>query len=278
MLLSIIWGSSFILMKKGLLGLTAYQVASVRIVAAGLILLPIAIKSFKTIPAKKMGIVFLSGTLGSLLPAYLFCIAEERIDSSLAGSLNSLTPIFALITGYVFFKNKPSLRKLLGILIAVVGCWLLYFSRSTTSASSDLSYVMWIMLATLFYGFNVNMVQRHLKEIPSLNIVAVAMVGNAIPAFTVLVLSGFWNLSFAQESVVHATLYAAVLGIVGTSLANILFYILIKKSGVVFSSMVTYGIPFVAILWGIVDHEKVGFSTVLSLSVILLGVYQANKG
>ena len=98
--LSVIWGSSFILMKKGLLGLTAFQVASVRIVAAGLMLIPIAIKSFKTIPLKKMGIVFLSGTFGSLLPAYLFCVAEQKIDSSLAGSLNSLTPIFAIITGY----------------------------------------------------------------------------------------------------------------------------------------------------------------------------------
>jgi drug/metabolite transporter (DMT)-like permease len=99
-LLSFIWGSSFILMKEGLLHLSAFQVASVRIVASGLVLLPIAIKSFKTVPTNKLPVVFLSGSLGSLFPAYLFCIAEQGIDSSLAGTLNSLTPIFVLVTGF----------------------------------------------------------------------------------------------------------------------------------------------------------------------------------
>ena len=264
-------------MKKGLLGLSAFQVASVRIVAAGIFLLPIAIRSFKTIPSKKMGIVFLSGTFGSLLPAYLFCVAEQKIESSLAGSLNSLTPIFAIITGYAFFKNKPSFNKLIGILIAALGCWLLYFSRAKSSEGANLSYVLWIMLATLFYGFNVNMVQRYLKEIPSLNIVSVAMLLNAIPAFFVLMYSGFFQLDLTSSVVVNATLFSMGLGIVGTSVANILFYVLIKKSGVVFSSMVTYGIPFVAILWGVIDKEKVGWMIVLSLSVILAGVYQANR-
>jgi drug/metabolite transporter (DMT)-like permease len=276
-LLSIIWGSSFILMKKGLLGLSAFQVASVRIVAAGVFLLPIAIRSFKTIPSKKMGIVFLSGTFGSLLPAYLFCVAEQKIESSLAGSLNSLTPIFAIITGYAFFKNKPSFNKLIGILIAALGCWLLYFSRAKSSEGTNLSYVLWIMLATLFYGFNVNMVQRYLKEIPSLHIVSVAMLLNAIPAFFVLMFSGFFQLALTSSVVVNATLFSMILGIVGTSVANILFYVLIKKAGAVFSSMVTYGIPFVAIFWGVIYHEKTGWMQVLSLSVILAGVYIANR-
>ena len=264
-------------MKKGLLGLSAFQVASVRIVAAGVFLLPIAIRSFKTIPSKKMGIVFLSGTFGSLLPAYLFCVAEQKIESSLAGSLNSLTPIFAIITGYAFFKNKPSFNKLIGILIAALGCWLLYFSRAKSSEGTNLSYVLWIMLATLFYGFNVNMVQRYLKEIPSLHIVSVAMLLNAIPAFFVLMFSGFFQLALTSSVVVNATLFSMILGIVGTSVANILFYVLIKKAGAVFSSMVTYGIPFVAIFWGVIYHEKTGWMQVLSLSVILAGVYIANR-
>ena len=124
--LSFIWGSSFILMKEGLEGLNAFQVASLRIVASGLVLLPLAIKSIKLIPANKLLPVFLSGTMGSLLPAYLFCIAEQGIDSSMAGALNSLTPVFVIITGALFFNNKASKQKVIGVFVAFSGCVLLF--------------------------------------------------------------------------------------------------------------------------------------------------------
>ena len=196
--LSFIWGSSFILMKAGLLGLNAFQVASVRIIASGIVLLPMLYNSFKIIPTNKIPFVFLSGTLGSLLPAYLFCIAETGIDSSLAGMLNALTPIFVIITGALFFNNIASWQKIIGVLIAFSGCIFLFLSQSNLSLGSNMWYLILIILATIMYGYNVNLVQKHLKGIPSLQIVSMALALNAIPALIVLIFSGFFQIDFRK--------------------------------------------------------------------------------
>ena len=275
--LSFIWGSSFILMKEGLEGLNAFQVASLRIVASGLVLLPLAIKSIKLIPAKKLLPVFLSGTMGSLLPSYLFCIAEQGIDSSMAGALNSLTPVFVIITGALFFKNKASKQKVTGVIVAFSGCVLLFFSQPNAMLGGNLFLITLIILATIFYGLNVNLVFKFLKDIPSLQIVSVALCLNAIPALICLYYFGYFSLDFTSHKVLVASGFSVLLGALGTSIANILFYILIKKAGAVFSSMVTYGIPFVAIFWGVIYHEKTGWLQVVSLCIILAGVYIANR-
>ena len=140
-LLSIIWGSSFILMKGGLLHLTAYQVAALRIVFSGIVLLPTALTTFRKVPANKLLVIFMSGLLGSLLPAFLFCIAEEGIDSALTGTLNSLTPIFVIITGAVFFNSKASSGKIWGVTIAIAGSILLLLSKGHLQQSLNLFYV-----------------------------------------------------------------------------------------------------------------------------------------
>jgi drug/metabolite transporter (DMT)-like permease len=276
-LLSIIWGSSFIMMKEGLLHLSAFQVASLRIIFSGIVLLPAAIKHFKSIPANKILIIFLSGVLGSLLPAYLFCVAEMGIDGALAGTLNSLTPIFVIITGALFFSSKTSANKILGICIAFTGSILLLLSKGHMHESQNLVYVSYVVLATIFYGFNVNMVHRHLKDIGSLQIAAVALTLNAVPALLVLIFTGYFNLDLTVKAVLLSTAASAVLGILGTAVASVIFYMLVKRAGAIFASMVTYGIPVVAILWGIIYHEAVGWKQVACLAIILFGVYFANR-
>ncbi len=276
-LLSIIWGSSFVLMKEGLKNLSAYQVASLRIVFSGIVLLPTAIKYIGQIPKDKIGIIFLSGLLGSLLPAYLFCVAEEGIDSALAGTLNSLTPIFVIITGALFFNSKTTANKVLGIVISFAGSILLLFSKGNMSESQNLLYISYVVLATIFYGINVNMVHRHLHHIGSLQIAAVALTLNAIPAAIVLAATGYFSLPLTSHSVLISTGASALLGIAGTALASVIFYMLVKRAGVVFASMVTYGIPVVAIVWGIIYGEEVGWKQVLCLLLILSGVYVANR-
>jgi drug/metabolite transporter (DMT)-like permease len=276
-LLSLIWGSSFVLMKEGLVNLSAYQVASLRIVFSGIVLLPTAIKYFRHIPKDKLFIIFLSGLLGSLLPAYLFCIAEEGIDSALAGTLNSLTPIFVIITGALFFNSKTTANKVLGIAISFTGSVLLLFSKGHMQENQNLLYISYVVLATALYGINVNMVHRHLSQIGSLQIAAVALTLNAIPALAVLYSTGYFNLPLADKRVLLSTGAAAILGILGTAVASVIFYMLVKRAGAVFASMVTYGIPFVAIGWGIIYNEEVGWKQVLCLVLILCGVYVANR-
>jgi drug/metabolite transporter (DMT)-like permease len=277
-LLSLIWGSSFILMKIGLDNyLSAYQVAAIRIVSAGLVLLPIAFGASRKIPVAKLKYVFLSGLLGSLIPAFLFCIAEEEIDSSLAGMLNCLTPIFVIVIGAVFFNTKTSRNKIIGVVIAFAGCVLLLISNGHMQESHHLLYISFIVLATIFYAVNVNLVGRHLSAIPSLQIAAVALTLNAIPASIILIATGYFSLSFTNTAILVASGAAIVLGIVGTAIATIIFYALVKSAGGLFASMVTYGIPFVAIAWGIYYKESFSIAKTGCLLIILLGVYLANK-
>lgn len=265
------------MMKEGLLRLTAFQVASLRIVFSGIVLLPWAVKSFKQVPVNKLVLIFFSGVLGSLLPAYLFCVAELGIDGALAGTLNSLTPIFVIITGALFFNSKAAANKILGICIAFTGSILLLISKGHMQESQNLLYVSYVILATVCYGFNVNMVHKHLHHIGSLQIASVALTLNAIPALIVLYFTGYFNLPFSDPGILYSTGHAALLGILGTALASVIFYILIKRAGAVFSSMVTYGIPIVANLWGIIYGEEVGLKQFGCLALILAGVYLANR-
>jgi drug/metabolite transporter (DMT)-like permease len=276
--LSIIWGSSFILIKIGLDNhLSPYQLAALRIVSAGIVLLPTTIKYIRGIPANKLFYVFMSGVIGSLLPAFLFCLAEEGIDSSLAGTLNCLTPIFVIVTGAVFFKTRTSSNKIIGIIIAFAGSFLLLFSMGHMKESQHLVFISFVVLATIFYGFNVNMVAKHLLNISSLHIAAVALTLNAIPALLVLIFTGFFSSSFGSHELWVAIGAASILGVIGTAFATIIFYTLVKRAGGIFASMVTYGIPFIAIAWGIVFGEALGWQQVACLLIILVGVYWVNK-
>ena len=276
-LLSIIWGSSFVLMKEGLVNLSAYQVASLRILFSGIVLLPTAVKYFNTIPKNKLFIIAMSGLLGSLLPAYLFCIAENGIDSAMAGTLNSLTPIFVIIIGALFFKNKATGNKVFGIAISFTGSILLLLSKGNMQESQNLLYVSFVVLATVCYGINVNMVHRHLSQTGSLQIAAVALTLNAIPALIVLIFTGYFSLPLTDKCILLSTGASALLGIFGTAVASIIFYMLVKRAGVIFSSMVTYGIPVVANIWGLIYHEEVGWKQFACLLLILFGVYIVNR-
>lgn len=265
------------MIKEGLLHLTAYQVAALRIVFSGIVLLPSAIKNFRQVPRDKIPVIFMSGVLGSLLPAFLFCIAEEGIDSALAGTLNSLTPIFVIIIGAMFFNSKTAGNKVLGIIIAFTGSLLLLISKGHMQESQNLIYVSFVVLATICYGINVNMVYKHLHNIGSLQIASVALTLNAIPALLILFLTGYFKLPLTDSGILYSTGQAALLGIFGTAIASIIFYVLVKRAGAVFSSMVTYGIPVVANFWGLIYGEEVGWKQFACLLLILIGVYLANR-
>ena len=275
-ILSIVWGSSFILMKEGLTVLSAYQVASLRMLFSGLVLLPFAFSAFKKIPKEKMGIVFLSGFLGNFIPAYLFCIAETNIDSSLAGILNSLTPLFTIVVGLSFFKTTINKQKMIGVVIGFIGLCLL-FAAGKNISFQNLSFASLVLAATFFYGLNVNVVGKFLKNIRSIDIVSVAFAFLIIPSAVILYLTGYFSISFNSPGFREASLAGIVLGVVGTSIASILFYMLIKRSTIIFASMVTYGIPVIAVAWGVYYGESISILQIGSLFIILAGVYIVNK-
>jgi drug/metabolite transporter (DMT)-like permease len=274
--LCIIWGSSFILIKEGIAHLSPYQVATIRILSAGLVLLPVAIKQWKNVPGNKLGYVFISGLLGSFFPAYLFCLAETKIDSSLAGFLNSLTPIFTIFTGLLFFGQVLQLHKLVGVLIAMGGMLVLLFAQGGANLQY-LSFASFALVATVLYGLNINLVGRHLKDTPSLAVVAVSFALLLPICLIILSATGYFSLPLAQKGQLVSSGASALLGIMGTAVATILFYMLIKRAGGLFASMVTYGIPFIALSWGLLAGETINGWQIVGLVIILIGVYVTTR-
>ena len=264
-------------MKEGLQALNAYQVASIRMIGGGLVLLPFLPRALKRVPREKLGIMLLSGLLGSFFPAYLFCLAETRLDSALAGIMNALTPLFTLGVGVLFFQAKISRLKWLGVILGFAGLVLLILAGGQTIDFTYVGFASFILLATLLYGINVNLVNKHLHHIASLDIATIAFSFLILPGALVLWISGFPGPEAYSRSWVWSVGASAILGMLGTALASVLFYVLLKKAGPVFASMVTYGIPFVALGWGLLAGETIQFLQVCCLGLILAGVYLARK-
>ena len=266
------------LMKEGMKALSPYQVATIRILSAGLVMIPFFLKAFREIPAGKRIYVIISGTIGSFIPAYLFCLSEIKIDSSLVGMLNALTPLFTIVVGILFFNIKIVRGQLLGIMIGFLGMILLLIPKGSFGIQ-DFGYASLVLLATFLYGINVNLVHKTLKDTSSINIVAYAFTALFIPCCIILAKSGFFNqiTHSPNKQLLLSTAAAFTLGSIGTAFATIYFYKLMKKAGIVFASMVTYGIPFIAVVWGLILGETLSVLEVLSLFIILTGVGLSSK-
>ncbi len=277
LVLCVIWGSSFMLMKLGLKGLSPYEVAALRMFSAGLVLLPFFPKAWRNTNRQTRAIALLTGLLGSFFAAILFCIAETSINSSIAAILNATTPLFVMIVGLLFFNRSITFIQVSGVLIGFLGVLLLFLPSLKANNVSFTSKALLVLLATVMYGFNVNIANRSLLNTPPLYIATLAF-GMLIPLDTLILFQqGFFDKDILDENIRNAVTSSVVLGVLGTAFATWLFYILMQKAGPLYSSMVTYGLPFVAIAWGVVMGEKISASIVIALTLILLGVYLANK-
>ncbi|RYY90142.1 MAG: DMT family transporter [Chitinophagaceae bacterium] len=274
-LLALIWGSSFILMKVGRTQLNGIQIGAIRIFSAGLVFAPFALFHFRQIPLRKLPLIFLSGVLGNLLPAFCFAAAIDRIDSSLEGILNSLTPLFVIVVGVLFFQLKLEARKIAGVLVGFVGLVLL--SLYSGFNASNFGYAALVLLATLFYGINVNIVNRYLRGLPPLAMATVSLTMVAIPAGIVVAYQNVFSMLRHDSGSLPAIGASALLGIVGSAIATALFYLLIKRAGALFASLVTYAIPVVAIAWGLLYGENISIAQFGCLAIILGGVYLVNR-
>jgi drug/metabolite transporter (DMT)-like permease len=280
--LCLIWGSSFVLMKLGMFAadgsmlLSAWQVAALRIFSSGVVLLPLIFKAWKNIPAHLRLPVLVSGWFGSFIPAIFFCLAETKIDSALAGTLNAVTPLSTLLIGWALFGMPIMPSKLFGIGIGLLGCILLFLHKSTEGLQQPL-YAGLVLLATICYGWNVNMVRSKLSGVSAIDIATLAFAGLVPFSFALLVFTGFFNLALNTAPFLKATISATLLGVLGTAIASVIFYKLVKIAGAVFASLVTYGIPFVALGWGLLYGEKISLMQLMALGIILVGVYVTGR-
>jgi drug/metabolite transporter (DMT)-like permease len=275
-LLCFIWGSSFILMKVSIEGLTGAQIAGLRIFSAGIVCIPFAFFHIRNIPRKKVSLLAVTGFFGNLLPAFCFAIALLKIDSSLAGVLNSLTPLCVIFIGVVLFRDKIKTRKIVGVVIGFAGLCLLTITQKNIS-TANLGYASLVLLATISYGINVNHVSHFLKEVKPIYIATVSLAFMSIPSGIVLWQQGFFQLDFSDSTVQWAVFNTILLGIVASAFATVLFYMLVQKASGLFASLVTYGVPFVALFWGFMDGETITITGLLCLGIILLGVFLANR-
>jgi drug/metabolite transporter (DMT)-like permease len=274
--LALIWGSSFILIKKGLIGLTAFQLGSLRIIFAALFLLLIGFKSLVKIPRHLWKYVALTSVFGTFIPAYLFAIAQTQIDSSVSSILNSLTPLNTLVLGALAFGLQFRRNQVFGVLIGLIGSALLILNGAANHPEQNYYYAILVVIASLCYATNVNLIKRFLPDLSPLSITTGNFAVLLVPASLILFFTGFFDVIHVAE-VQHSLLFILLLGVLGTGIANIIFFKLIQISSPVFATSVTYLIPVVAFFWGLLDHEMLTFVQFIGAFIILIGVYLSAK-
>ena len=276
-MLSIVWGSSFILMKKALIGLTPIQMGALRILIAGLFLLLIGFKSLKKIQKKHYKHIVTTSLLGTFFPVFLFAYAVKGIDSSIASILNSLTPFNTFIFGALAFGFTFKKKQLLGIFIGLVGTIILILEGSDLNPNQNYWFSILVVIASIGYALNVNIVKKYLYDLNALSIVAGNFLLLVVPAFVVLLFTGFFNtLEFTQTRLTSLG-YITILAVFGTGIAKIFYNKMVHLASPIFASSVTYLIPIVAVFWGILDGEKLSLIQLFAGVIILLGVYLVNK-
>ncbi len=275
MILAFIWGSSFILMKIGIMSFSSAQAAALRIFLASLVLAPIAIKQINRLQRKDLISLLIVGFIGSFFPAFMFMEAETRIDSALAGMLNSLTPVFTLIVGLIFHRTAFRWMQAIGLSLGLIGATGLILAGDGIQIGTMNSYALYIVLATLFYAISINQIKSKLSHLTGVQVTSfsflfigpVALIYLLTTDFAPVLANPSWPLHF---------LALATLGIIGSAMAMLLMNSLIRYSSAIAASSVTYVIPVFAILWGLLLGERVTWLHVFCMILILAGVYVIN--
>lgn len=275
--LSFIWGSSFILIKKGLVGLTAIELGSIRIIISAFVLIPFTFNRLKEITFKQWKWIIISAFVGSFFPAFLFAFAEQEIDSSVASILNSIVPLNTIIIGLVLFGIKSTKRQIIGVLLGFFGAYQLIISGINLNPDQNYFYSGLVIICSFLYAFNVNIIKKYLQELSAVAIATGHFIVILIPSVIVLLISDF-NFEKLQNPQTQTSLfYVTLLAIFGTTLAKILFNKLINISSAVFASSVTYSMLIVSIFWGVMDGENFSINQLFATIIIVIGILLTNK-
>ncbi len=276
-ILSLIWGSSFILIKKGLVGLDSVQLASLRMIFAASAIYIYSYNSIKKIPKKSWKWIVITAYLGTFFPVYLISYGQTEIESGLASIITTVTPINTLIIGIIFFSLTFSIKQLLGLFIGLVGAVLLLYEASETNLNSNIYFSFFIYLTTVGYAASVNLIKKYLTNIPPEAVTAGIFLSISPPAIIVLYFSDFTDLNFQDPIILKSIFFVLVLGVFGSAIAQTLFNKFVKISSPIFASAVTYTMPVVAIFWALIDGEILSIMQFFATAIILIGVYLVNK-
>jgi drug/metabolite transporter (DMT)-like permease len=287
LLLAIVWGSSFILMKRGMSTLSGEpifsdsQVAALRMLIAGLVLLPFGLRAITKIQNRKeLLCLTIVGSCGNFLPAYLFTFAETEVSSGYAGMLNSFTPIFTMIIGFFIFKNRLSWVQGFGLIVGTVGIVLLVLAGNTGGEDLTMTGSGWhvsaIVVATFLYAVSLNTIKYTLQRFKAIDITALAFLLVLLPALFSMLQQGTVHTIRTNSHALEGLSYITLLGVIGTALAVILFNQLIASSSTLFASSVTYFIPIVALFIGLSIGEKINLFQIGAMFIVLTGVFIAN--
>ena len=275
-ILAVIWGSSFILMKRGLEVFNYMQVANARIFIAFITLIPLMPKAFKLVKRRHFFPILITALLGNGIPAILFAKAQTYLDSSFVGILNSSVPLFTIIIGFLFFKIKPNKANVIGVLVGLLGVLFLTINSLNTKIIID-TYIYIVILGTIFYAVSMNVIKNYLQDLNASSITAIAFLIIGPFSFVYLSNTDFLYQLNTHHSAYKALGYIALLSIFGTSMASIIFNKLLNRSTAIFTSSITYLIPIVAIFWGVIDGEIITINHIVGFIIILCGVYLVNR-
>ena len=276
-ILSLIRGSSFILIKKGLVGLNSVQLASLRMIFAASVIYVYSYNSIKKIPKKSWKWIVITAYLGTFFPVYLISYGQTEIESGLASIITTVTPINTLIIGIIFFSLTFSIKQLLGLFIGLVGAVLLLYEASETNLNSNIYFSFFIYLTTVGYAASVNLIKKYLTNIPPEAVTAGIFLSISPPAIIVLYFSDFTDLNFQDPIILKSIFFVLVLGVFGSAIAQTLFNKFVKIASPIFASAVTYTMPVVAIFWALIDGETLSIMQFFATSIILVGVFLVNK-
>ncbi|MBN3580921.1 DMT family transporter [Algoriphagus aestuarii] len=280
-LLALVWGSSFILIKRGLEVFSPGEVGAYRIVAAASFLLPLSLPRLKNLNKHQIFYLIIVGLVGSFIPAFLFAKAQTQLSSSLTGVLNALTPLAVVMIGALFFGSKITKRNGIGLAIAFIGVFILVVVKEGSGLEAFTginAYALFVILACICYGFNLNIIKYKFVLLKPIQITAISLL-MVLPAALIFLLVGT-DFSYKVTNVPGALTalgYVTLLGVMGTALALILFNVMVKRVTPVFASSVTYLIPIVAIMWGVLDGEILLWGHYIGIVAVILGVWYGNR-
>ncbi|TPD65429.1 DMT family transporter [Flavobacterium microcysteis] len=274
--LSLIWGSSFILIKKGLVGLTPFQLGSLRMIFAAVFLLAVGFKSLRNIKQHQWKYIAITAMMGTFFPAFLFSIAQTQIDSSISAVLNSLTPLAALVLGALVFGLNFQRRQIFGVTIGLLGSVLLILSGAVNHPGQNYWYATLAVAGAICYAVNVNLIKKYLSDVNPLSITVGNFAVLLVPALIILFTTDFHEVAHLPN-VTTSMLFVSILAVFGTCVANVLYFKLIQISSPIFASSVTYMLPIVACFWGILDGESLTLVQALGAFIVLIGIYLSAK-